>query len=245
MNTIKQMDATQYQKEAQVTLSHSFFGEYFEIGEVISALNDAIIAAARLDRIKKGLFYGRGIETASPIPTGSLSHLQMTGTEETLFHGILGTVTEAGEQAEILRNFIAQFASSLYDDSFTRQPRPQFDTAHILEESGDVLWYEAIKAEAMETHLTEVMAVNIAKLRKRFKAKFDAFDANNRDLAGERAAMGDDSKGAQDSVHFTAHNQLVKADDELERSITAQPRDGLSHEGMSGGCTRSYSKRIE
>ncbi|AXC34300.1 MazG-like pyrophosphatase [Escherichia phage Shy] len=169
-----------YQAEAVQTLSASFFGEFVSRAELLGALQAFSIAAARLDEIKKRLFYGRNVE-AMPmfVPEESIESSEMpwTSAEETIAHAIIGVGTEAGELADGL---IAALINK-----FGGQPTG-FDLVNLGEEGGDVLWYLAALAQGTEISIDGMMRANIAKLRKRYPNKFTAYDANNRDLGGER-----------------------------------------------------------
>lgn len=169
-----------YQAEAVQTLSASFFGEFVSRAELLGALQAFSIAAARLDEIKKRLFYGRNVE-AMPmfVPEESIESGEMpwTSAEETIAHAIIGVGTEAGELADGL---IAALINK-----FGGQPTG-FDLVNLGEEGGDVLWYLAALAQGTEISIDGMMRANIAKLRKRYPNKFTAYDANNRDLGGER-----------------------------------------------------------
>lgn len=233
------MDSAQYQSEALVTLSHSFFGEYVETREMLDALNEFIVASAKLDELKKVLFYGRNITARAENPRkpfATLGAFRMTGEDETMLHGLLGIATEAGEIAEVLRDALHAMQTGEFQT---------FDGAHIREELGDLLWYVAVAGDSMQMGFGEMMQVNIAKLRARYKDKFDAAEANQRNLEFERSVMTNmDSAGKQASAMLdVATPELPKADDEITR-YTAQMRDGLSSDGMPQGqaVSRRWTK---
>lgn len=92
-----------------------------------------------------------------------------------ILHSILGMITEAGELAEILHKVLTGAEG--------------FDPVHFVEEIGDSQWYEAIGVDAVHSNFDSVQRAVIAKLRHRFPEKFSEFDANNRDLLGERKAL--------------------------------------------------------
>ncbi len=169
-----------YQAEAVQTLSDSFFGEFVSRAELLGALQAFSIAAARLDEIKKRLFYGRNVE-AMPmfVPEESIESTECpwTGSEEVIAHAIIGVGTEAGELADgLIAALINKFGGE----------ETAFDLVNLGEEGGDVLWYLAALAQGTEISIDGMMRANIAKLRKRYPNKFTAYDANNRDLGGER-----------------------------------------------------------
>lgn len=54
------------------------------------------------------------------------------------------------------------------------------DEEHAEKELGDVLWYAALFCDAMGWDMETVMAMNIAKLEKRYPDGFDVYRANHR-----------------------------------------------------------------
>ncbi|URA06965.1 hypothetical protein Pfeifenkraut_BL30068 [Xanthomonas phage Pfeifenkraut] len=65
----------------------------------------------------------------------------------------------------------------------------KFDDVNFIEETGDGFWYAAIGLNAVKATFGDVQHRNIAKLRHRFPQKFTEYDANNRDLFGERKIL--------------------------------------------------------
>lgn len=235
------MDILTYQNEAQVTLSHSFFGEYVELRELLDALNDAIIACAKVDKLKKVLFYGRGINGRAEVarkPFSTLGAVPLTGQQETILHALIGIGTEGAECLEILRDWVHGMITGGYGEDFesVAHKHPHETTASpksfkLQEESGGTLWYIAILAEAMGITVEDIAGFNIAQLRARYKDKFDAFEANKRNLAFEHSVMVNmASSGKQASAmidvatpetfrdHEGREHQLPTADDEKQRA---------------------------
>ena len=64
-----------------------------------------------------------------------------------------------------------------------------FDIVNLLEENGDINWYQAIMMDALGGDWEQILETNIKKLRKRFPDKFTNEDANNRDLDAEREIL--------------------------------------------------------
>jgi len=91
-----------------------------------------------------------------------------------LFHAIIGAVTEATELADALDKAID-----------TNSP----DVVNVLEEFGDINWYEAIAIDTLGGDFEELLARNIAKLKARFPDKFTSENAIVRDLDKERAIL--------------------------------------------------------
>lgn len=77
-----------------------------------------------------------------------------------LFNGVLGLSGEAGECADLVKKHYFQDA------------RPMFD--RLVDELGDVLWYVAETARAMDVTLEEVARHNVEKLRRRYPEGFEA-----------------------------------------------------------------------
>lgn len=119
-----------------------------------------------------------------------------------LLHGVLGLISEAGEIADALKKHI------IYGR--------ELDRLNIAEEIGDLLWYEALVLTATRTHLQTTMEMNIAKLRTRYGAKFDAFLANNRNLDAERATL----EGSSD----------LADENPMRRDSRARREDGTTYE---------------
>ena len=92
-----------------------------------------------------------------------------------LLHAAMGLATEAGEFTDMLKKHI-----------FYGKP---LDLVNLQEEAGDTMWYIGVAIDELRTTLDELMTANIAKLRKRYKGKFDADRALERDLAAERKIL--------------------------------------------------------
>lgn len=91
-----------------------------------------------------------------------------------VFHGIVGLSTEAGELVEaLLKNLMGE----------------ELDRTNLLEEIGDVNWFQAILVDALGGDLEKILANNIAKLETRYPEKFSDDLAANRNLAAEREVL--------------------------------------------------------
>ena len=86
-----------------------------------------------------------------------------------LLHAQAGMTTELGE-----------FASEVKRMAFYEKPIDDHMLGHMREELGDILWYVALAATALQVNLSELAEANIAKLRKRFPEKFSAAAAEAR-----------------------------------------------------------------
>lgn len=87
-----------------------------------------------------------------------------------LLNGVLGLAGEAGECADLVKKHYFQ----------DRRP-----IVHLLEdELGDVLWYVAETAAALNVSLEEVAQHNVDKLRKRYPEGFSADRSLHREVNG-------------------------------------------------------------
>lgn len=166
--------------------------------EMLILLLSTIIAMSEvLDAVKKQVFYSndkklRSEESFDNILVASsavdtLREMLMVRDEENLsltdnievnpriFHGLLGTITESGELAEILLNAVMS--------------GEDVDPVHVSEELADSDWYKAITVDELNIDYYMSLTNVIRKLRVRFPDKFSIEDAANRDLKAERIAL--------------------------------------------------------
>lgn len=177
-----------YVNEATLTLSNQFHGELVSKAAFTSALNGAIEALNKLDKVKKTIFYGRdnnlnpaeGQRDISDLPALLVeSNVHVDGgfdlqDAENYIHGAIGMATEAGEMLEGLRDAINGQA---------------VDRVNIKEEVGDSKWYLAILAKVARFVWGDDERVNIVKLRARFPDNFTSYDAVTRNLDEERVIL--------------------------------------------------------
>ena len=83
--------------------------------------------------------------------------------ENLLLQGVMGMSGESGEALDIVKKIM-----------FQGHPLNEATKEHLIRELGDVLWYVATTAEALDTDLETVMQVSIDKLRARYPMAFDA-----------------------------------------------------------------------
>lgn len=89
-----------------------------------------------------------------------------------LVHGFMGLATEVGEMGGPIK------AGAIYGKPL--------DAENLREELGDLLWYVALVANALEADLDLVAEANIAKLRTRYPEKYtDAAALARADKQGE------------------------------------------------------------
>jgi hypothetical protein len=238
-----EMTADEYQQQAQVTCSNMFFGEYVNIRELIETINECIVAIAKLDKAKKMLFYGRGItsETSPKLndlkrdPFATLGSIPMTGDDEKILHALIGAPTEAGELLEIVRDALHAYLTG-------EKKTLDFNGLQMVEEWGGILWYAAVGLDGMQTSFGEVFQANIAQLRARYKDKFDAAEANNRNLAFEKSVMSS-VVGVATPETYSGHGPT--ADEEIERFVRQDRmtrQDGESHDEWSARIESSIAK---
>lgn len=94
--------------------------------------------------------------TEKPLPT----------MKERLVHAGLGLATETGEVLTEVKR------AAIYGKAV--------DISHIKEELGDILWYIALAANAMDVSLSAIAEANISKLRARFPEAYSDAAAEGR-----------------------------------------------------------------
>lgn len=178
-----------YIEEAHVTASDKYHGAQVPLLYFVGTIAEAIEALNRLDEIKKTLFYGRdcgvpapevGAPTLANLPAWISDHPEHDAAAVNVIHAIIGKATEAGELLEALHA--------------TAYRGETFDVANAGEEIGDGFWYDALLARACGLTFDGIQRTNIAKLRHRFPDHFTEYDANNRDLFGERRILEEGEK---------------------------------------------------
>ena len=86
--------------------------------------------------------------------------------KDVLINGVMGLCGESGEAIDIVKKHLAQ--------------GHDLDCEALIKELGDVAWYLAETAYALEVPLEDVLERNIAKLRARYPDGFDAEKSANR-----------------------------------------------------------------
>ena len=82
------------------------------------------------------------------------------GKQDVLINGVMGLCGESGEAIDIVKNHLAQ--------------GHLLDREGLIKELGDVAWYLAETAYALDVSLEEVFQRNIDKLKARYPEGFDA-----------------------------------------------------------------------
>lgn len=83
-----------------------------------------------------------------------------------MLQGVMGMCGEAGEAVDVVKKMLFQ--------------GHELDKEHLAIELGDVLWYVATTATALDMTLEEVMQKNIDKLSARYPEGFDADKSQHR-----------------------------------------------------------------
>lgn len=78
--------------------------------------------------------------------------------KDVLINGVMGLCGESGEAIDIVKKHLAQGHT--------------LDRAALIKELGDIAWYLAETAYALDVPLEDVLAGNIEKLRKRYPQGF-------------------------------------------------------------------------
>ncbi len=79
--------------------------------------------------------------------------------KDVLINGVMGLCGEAGEAIDLVKKHLHQ--------------NHPLDREKLIKELGDVAWYLAETAYALDINLEEVLARNIDKLKKRYPEGFD------------------------------------------------------------------------
>lgn len=87
--------------------------------------------------------------------------------KDVLINGVMGLCGESGEAIDIVKKHLAQ--------------GHPLDRDKLVKELGDIAWYLAETATALDVTLEEVLEGNIEKLRKRYPEGFDKEHSLHRD----------------------------------------------------------------
>jgi hypothetical protein len=167
------MDSNAYLRDSARTVSTQYHQELVTANEIDFALQAVTAAAAWVDRVKRGLFYGTAFTLRTS--TGSTTSAAHKPELADLLHAVLGCVTESAEMAEHLLD-VLRGAKAL-------------DKVNVVEEIGDIEWYVALALRFVGSDHDDAWTRNIAKLRARFPDKFTEEAAVTRDLVAERAVL--------------------------------------------------------
>ena len=87
--------------------------------------------------------------------------------KDVLINGVMGLCGEAGEAIDIVKKHLHQ--------------GHELDKEKLIKELGDIAWYLAEAAYALDVDLDAVLEKNIAKLKARYPAGFDTERSINRE----------------------------------------------------------------
>ena len=79
--------------------------------------------------------------------------------KDVLINSVMGLCGESGEAIDIVKKWLAQ--------------GHELDKAHLARELGDIAWYLAEAATALDIPLEEILQANLDKLKKRYPEGFD------------------------------------------------------------------------
>lgn len=86
--------------------------------------------------------------------------------KDVLINGVMGLCGESGEAIDIVKKWLMQ--------------GHELDKKHLVRELGDVAWYLAEAATALDVPLEAVFQGNLDKVRQRFPNGFDTGASMNR-----------------------------------------------------------------
>ena len=87
-------------------------------------------------------------------------------TKDILINSVMGLCGESGEAIDIVKKWLAQ--------------GHELDKKHLVEELGDIAWYLAEAATALDISLEEILQSNIDKLKRRYPEGFETEKSQNR-----------------------------------------------------------------
>ena len=181
------MEFEEYVKNVMRTATSKIEHIPTNLGAEIDALKTVAMTGTQVDKFKRAIFYGdsKSIEfikdideedcmkIINKIKVGNLIH-KVYGGEQVLKHVVQGLVTESAECVETF----------LKADS-----EKDFDHVNFQEELGDLLWYITYYCNYAGITHSDLMEMNVAKLKKRYEKGFSKEAAVTRDLEGEREIL--------------------------------------------------------
>ena len=87
--------------------------------------------------------------------------------KDVLINGVMGLCGESGEAIDLVKKWLAQ--------------GHELDKEKLAKELGDIAWYLAETATALDLNLEDVFQANIDKLKKRYPQGFDRLRSVNRE----------------------------------------------------------------
>ena len=89
--------------------------------------------------------------------------------KDVLINGVMGLCGESGEAIDIVKKWLAQ--------------GHELDKEKLAKELGDIAWYLAETATALDLKLEDIFEANIEKLKKRYPQGFDSQRSIHREEA--------------------------------------------------------------
>lgn len=128
-----------------------------------------------LDDLKKHIYYKKPFQWIDPINNIAKETINLPQYEADLIHAIVGIATESTELLEAL--------------SARLTGEEEIDVVNLVEEVGDLMWYQALLLRTLNTDFEQAGSINIDKLYKRFPHKFNNDEAIYRDVSKERELL--------------------------------------------------------
>lgn len=88
--------------------------------------------------------------------------------KDVLINGVMGLCGESGEAIDIVKKWLAQ--------------GHELDKEKLAKELGDIAWYLAETATALDLNLEDILVANIEKLKKRYPEGFDSHRSIHREV---------------------------------------------------------------
>jgi NTP pyrophosphatase (non-canonical NTP hydrolase) len=88
--------------------------------------------------------------------------------KDVLINGVMGLCGESGEAIDIVKKWLAQ--------------GHELDKEKLAKELGDIAWYLAETATALDLNLEDIFEANIEKLRRRYPEGFDSQRSIHREI---------------------------------------------------------------
>ncbi len=176
------MNVTRYMADADRTAGGNFHNDLVAPETLLDAIEGVKIVSPAIDNIKKALFYGKPNEDLAFAQKAVESGNDYGDVPLDLIHAVLGIYTEAAELLELLGVALENQYKFSYEEEGELKNK-------LVNEAGDVMWYQALLFKFLGTTFAEVGDKNIAKLQKRFPVKFTEDLAVNRDEAKENVVF--------------------------------------------------------
>jgi NTP pyrophosphatase (non-canonical NTP hydrolase) len=146
--------------------------------EMILLMERLVSLIAKLDHIKKYVFYGKQNPYIENILANGFRYNKPSNYSHKnirIAHSVLGIATEGGELVDMLLKHI-------------KHGFP-IDEVNFIEELGDVEWYVAEGSTAINVPMSIIAGTVIEKLKTRFPEKYTDANAIIRDLSVERSLL--------------------------------------------------------